>query len=253
MIMKTVMITGASAGIGAACARKFAEAGYRLVLFARRTQKLSALVADLALNYGVEVFGTTMDVRDRNQVKQVLSNLPAPFDAPDILINNAGLASGLDPVQEGDINDWEVMIDTNIKGLLYVTREISPRMVKRGSGHIINIGSVAGKEVYPSGNVYCASKYAVDALTKGMRIDLLPHGIRVSQISPGMVETEFSAVRFHGDQQRAAQVYAGYAPLIAEDIADAVYYMATLPERVCINDLWIMPTTQANSYLKVKK
>jgi 3-hydroxy acid dehydrogenase / malonic semialdehyde reductase len=253
MIMKTVMITGASAGIGAACARKFAEAGYRLVLFARRTQKLSALVANLAMDYEVEVFGATLDVRDRKQVKQVLSELPPPFDAPDILINNAGLASGLDPVQAGDINDWEAMIDTNIKGLLYVTREISPRMVARGSGHIINIGSVAGKEVYPNGNVYCASKYAVDALTKGMRIDLLPHGIRVSQISPGMVETEFSAVRFHGDQQRAAEVYAGYAPLKAEDIADAVYYMATLPKRVCINDLWIMPTSQANSYLKVKK
>jgi 3-hydroxy acid dehydrogenase/malonic semialdehyde reductase len=253
MMMKTVLITGASAGIGAACARKFASSGYRLTLLARRSEKLASLVSELTQEFGVEVFGTALDVRERAAVEEVLAHIPQPFNKPDILINNAGLASGLDPIQSGDIDDWERMIDTNVKGLLYVTRAISPDMAARGSGHIINIGSVAGKEVYPNGNVYCATKYAVDALTKGMRVDLLPHGIRVSQISPGLVETEFSKVRFHGDEARAAQVYEGFDPLLAADIADAAYYIATLPERVCINDLWIMPTTQANSYLKVPK
>jgi 3-hydroxy acid dehydrogenase / malonic semialdehyde reductase len=249
---QTVLITGASAGIGAACAEVFAKAGYRLVLMSRRTELLSNLLERLVFDYDIEAFGTSVDVRDHKQVEHALQHLPAPFDHIDILINNAGLASGLDPIQDGKLFDWERMIDTNIKGLLYVSRLVSKGMVARGSGHIINLGSVAGKEVYPNGNVYCATKHAVDALTKGMRLDLLPHGIRVSQISPGMVETEFSKVRFHGDEARAEQVYAGYAPLQAMDVAEAIYYMATVPPHVCINDMWIMPTTQANSYLKIK-
>lgn len=249
---QTVLITGASAGIGAACAEAFAKAGYRLVLVSRRTELLAALVGRLAIDYDVEVLGSTLDVRDAAAVATFVNQLPAPFDAIDILINNAGLASGLDPIHEGKLFDWERMIDTNIKGLLYVSRLVSKGMVARKKGHIINLGSVAGREVYPQGNVYCATKHAVDALSKGMRLDLLPHGIRVSQISPGMVETEFSTVRFHGDADRAQQVYEGYQPLQAADVAAAVFYMATVPPHVCINDMWIMPTTQANSYVKIK-
>lgn len=249
---KTVLITGATSGIGLACAEVFAKAGYRLVLTGRRETLLADLTARLALDYDVEVFGTVLDVRNAAAVAATIEGLPSPFDVIDILINNAGLAAGLSPLHQGDLLDWEQMIDTNVKGLLYVSRAVSRRMVERGSGHIINLGSVAGKEVYPNGNVYCATKHAVDALTKGMRQEFLPHGIRVSQISPGMVETEFSLVRFHGDADRAKAVYEGYAPLQASDIADAIFYMATVPAHVCINDLWIMPTTQANSYLKVK-
>ncbi|MCH8555290.1 MAG: SDR family NAD(P)-dependent oxidoreductase [Schleiferiaceae bacterium] len=249
---KTVFITGATAGIGAAIAKKFAAAGHRLVICGRREERLSSLTAKLALDYSVEAFAFPLDVRNVEQVKEAIANIPSPFADIDILVNNAGLASGLSPIQEGELLDWERMIDTNIKGLLYVTREIAPLMVSKKSGHIINIGSIAGKEVYPQGNVYCATKHAVDALTKGMRLDLLPHNIRVSQISPGMVETEFSNVRFHGDTERAAAVYEGYNPLTAEDIADATFYIANVPPHVCINDLWIMPTTQANSYTKVK-
>lgn len=249
---KTVLITGATSGIGLACAEVFAKSGYRLVLTGRRTTLLSDLVARLAMDFDVEVFGVALDVRHADEVAAAIGSLPPPFDVIDILINNAGLAAGLAPLHQGDLLDWERMIDTNIKGLLYMSRAVSRGMVERGSGHIINLGSVAGKEVYPNGNVYCATKHAVDALTKGMRQEFLPHGIRVSQISPGMVETEFSLVRFHGDSERAQAVYEGYNPLQAADIADAIFYMATVPPHVNINDLWIMPTTQANSYLKVK-
>ena len=189
------------------------------------------------------------DVRDRADVERAIASLPEEWRAIDLLVNNAGLAAGMDPVQQGDPEDWERMLDTNVKGLLWVTRAVVPGMIERGRGHIINIGSTAGKEVYPRGNVYCASKHAVDALTKGLRIDLLPHGIKVTQIAPGLAETEFSLVRFHGDADKAKQVYQGLEPLHPEDIAELVHYAASLPAHVCINDLVVTCVAQANSCL----
>ena len=188
-------------------------------------------------------------MRDRADVERAIASLPEEWRAIDLLVNNAGLAAGMDPVQQGDPDDWERMLDTNVKGLLWVTRAVVPGMIERGRGHIINIGSTAGKEVYPRGNVYCASKHAVDALTKGLRIDLLPHGIKVTQIAPGLAETEFSLVRFHGDADKAKQVYQGLEPLHPEDIAELVQYAASLPAHVCINDLVVTCVAQANSYL----
>jgi NADP-dependent 3-hydroxy acid dehydrogenase YdfG len=250
---KTALITGATAGIGEAIAAKFAQNGYHLILTGRRKELLDKVSRHLSDKYGVETLPLCFDVRNLEEVEQHLGQLPTEWQAVDVLVNNAGLAVGLSSVQEGAIDDWERMIDTNIKGLLYVTRTVAPLMIKRRQGHIFNIGSIAGKEVYPNGNVYCATKHAVDALSKAMRMDLLPHNIRVTQICPGAAETEFSVVRFKGDRQRADNVYKGFEPLHAEDIADVVYFAAALPVHVNINDLVIMPTAQASMTVWNKK
>ncbi len=247
MAIKTILITGASAGIGEASALKMAELGHRLILTGRRKQSLDLLAAELAKKYGTESLVLSFDVRNREEVNQNLGQLPDDWNSIDVLINNAGLAAGLDFVDEASLNDWDQMIDTNIKGLLYVTRVISPGMVQRKKGHIINIGSIAGKEVYSKGSVYCATKHAVDALTRGMRQDLLPHRIKVSAIHPGAVETEFSLVRFKGDQEKAKSVYIGFEPLIAKDIAEAIEFVISRPDHVNIDDLLIMPSAQASA------
>lgn len=244
---KIAFITGASAGIGEACAIAFAREGYDLLLAARRLNRLEMLSEHLTQQYGIETHLLTLDVRNAEDVFSTFSNLPSEWQQVDVLVNNAGLSQGLDPIHEGDIGDWDRMIDTNIKGLLYVTRAVTPIMAARKTGHIINIGSIAGKEVYPNGNVYCATKHAVDALTKGMRIDLLDKQIRVTAIHPGMVETEFSEVRFKGDRERAAAVYKNLEPLVADDVADAVWFAASRPKHVNINEMVIMPTIQANA------
>ena len=244
---KTVFITGATSGIGKACAQVFAQNHHNLIICGRRSQLLQELGKELVGQYGIKVLTLDFDVRKRFEVEKSLKYLKDEWLNIDILINNAGLAAGFGPIQEGNIDDWERMIDSNIKGLLYVTRYISPLMVERKQGHIINIGSVAGREAYPNGNVYCATKYAVDSLSKAMRIDLLPYNIKVTQIAPGAAETEFSLVRFKGDVEKASNVYKGFTPLKAEDIANVVYYTTTLPAHVNINDLLIMPTAQATA------
>jgi len=250
---KTVLITGATSGIGEATAVRFAKASDRLILTGRRKEKLELLSVHLAGMYGVEVLPLCFDVRVKSEVMSHLGNLPEDWKKIDILVNNAGLAVGLGHIDEGDTDDWDRMIDTNIKGLLYVTRAVSPGMAERGSGHIINISSIAGKDVYENGSVYCASKYAVDALSKAMRIDLLKHGIKVTNIAPGMAETEFSLVRFKGDSVKAASVYTGIEPLKSEDIAAVIFYCTTLPDHVCINDLVITPKAQANAFYSHRK
>lgn len=242
---KIALITGATSGIGAACADTFAAEGYDLILVARRENLLDTQAQQLNEKYGVKIKKLIADVRDKENINYVLDTLAAEWKNVDVLVNNAGLSQGLDPIDKGDTNDWDTMIDTNVKGLLYVTKVVSGWMVERKQGHIINIGSIAGKEVYPNGNVYCATKHAVDALSKGMRIDLLQHNIKVTQINPGMVETEFSIVRFKGDENRAKKVYDGLEPLIAQDIADAIWYVVSRPAHVNINDMLIMPTAQA--------
>lgn len=250
---KTVLITGATSGIGEATAIKFAEATCRLIITGRRKDRINDLTEHLVQEYGIDVLPLCFDVRDIRQVEKCLGNLPEEWQKIDILVNNAGLAAGLGHIDEGDRDDWDRMIDTNVKGLLYVTRTIVPGMVSRQSGHIINISSIAGKEVYENGGVYCASKHAVDALSKGMRIDLLKHGIRVTNIAPGMVETEFSLVRFRGDRERADAVYKGIRALKGEDVAEVIFYCASLPAHVCINDLVITPTAQAGVNHSVRK
>jgi len=227
-----------------AIARKFASEGINLIISARREERLQALADELKSKFGIAVHTLVLDVRNREDVLQQIGQLPAALQNIDILINNAGLASGLGPMHEGDIDDWEKMIDTNVKGLLYVSRAIAPLMKVREKGLIINIGSIAGKEVYANGNVYCATKHAVDALSKAMRIELSAFGVKVGQICPGAVETEFSVVRFHGDKERADKVYEGFDNLLAEDIADAAWFMASRPAHVNINDMVIMPTAQ---------
>lgn len=244
--MKTVFITGASSGIGYACAEVFAKEKYNLLLASRRVDRLHAMATDLQNKYGVKIHTVGLDVRDKSLVNKMWEELPAQWKNVDILINNAGLSQGLDPIHQGNTEDWDKMIDTNVKGLLYVTRLVSAVMQERKSGHIINIGSIAGKEVYPNGNVYCASKHAVDALTKAMRIDLLPYNIKVSSVDPGAVETEFSIVRFKGDQERAKKVYEGFTPLTAEDVAETIWFVASRPPHVNVNDLLLMPTAQAS-------
>lgn len=244
---KVVLITGATAGIGEACAHKFAAAGCRLIITGRRNDRLANLEKVLKEQYAIEVLVRCFDVRNREETLQQLNNLPDAFEQVDVLINNAGLASGFGPIQDGDFEDWDRMIDTNVKGLLNVSKVIMQGMVSRKKGHIINIASIAGKEAYPNGNVYCASKHAVDALSKTMRIDLLPHGIRVTNIAPGMAETEFSLVRFHGDAGRAANVYKGIEPLTGKDIAEVVFFTAALPENINLNDIVITPRFQANA------
>jgi NADP-dependent 3-hydroxy acid dehydrogenase YdfG len=241
------LITGATAGIGQAAAIRFASEGYDVIATGRRNERLSELKEFLETTYHQRVLTLCFDVRNREAVESTLNQLPEEWRMIDVLVNNAGLASGLAPIQDGDVNDWEKMIDTNIKGLLYVTHAVASGMKERRSGHIINLSSIAGKEAYPNGNVYCGTKHAVEAIGKGMRMDLLPYGIKVTQICPGAVETEFSVVRFHGDKDRADQVYAGFEPLHAEDIADAIFYAASLPPHVNINDMLIMPTAQANA------
>lgn len=247
MFMKTALITGATSGIGKACAHLFAQQGYQLVLVARREEKLKEVAKHLADKYAIEIQTLIADVRDNSVLKEVFESLPEDWKQIDVLINNAGLSQGLDPIQNGDTNDWDTMIDTNVKGLLYVTKIVSNWMIAAKKGHIINIGSIAGKEVYPNGNVYCATKHAVDALNKGMRLDLLPHGIKVTAINPGMVETEFSVVRFKGDEDKAKKVYEGLEPLLAQDIADAIWFAVSRPAHVNINDMLIMPTAQASA------
>ncbi|MBN2665480.1 MAG: SDR family NAD(P)-dependent oxidoreductase [Bacteroidales bacterium] len=249
---KTIMVTGATAGFGRAIAEKFAENGYRVLITGRRKERLLELEKELTAT-GTEVLSLNFDVRDIAAVKANVENLPSEWKNIDILVNNAGLAVGLSHIDDGDTDDWDRMIDTNVKGLLYVTRTVSPLMIAHGGGHIFNISSIAGKEVYENGNVYCASKHAVDALSKAMRIDLLKHGIKVTNIAPGMAETEFSIVRFKGDREKADAVYKGVKALTAEDIAEVIYFCATLPEHVCINDLTITPSQQASAgYLNRK-
>jgi NADP-dependent 3-hydroxy acid dehydrogenase YdfG len=245
----TVLITGASSGIGAACARAFAAAGARLVLAARRGDRLEELAGELRAAHGTESHLVTLDVRDLGVVAHAFGDLPHPWSEIDVLVNNAGLSRGLEPIQEGETRDWDEMIDTNVKGLLYTTRSVLPGMVERRRGHVINIGSTAGHEVYPGGAVYCATKHAVNAITQGLRIDLLGTDVRVTTVDPGMVETNFSVVRFHGDRDRAAQVYRGLQPLTADDIADVVLYAATRPPHVNIDEVILRPTAQATSTL----
>jgi 3-hydroxy acid dehydrogenase/malonic semialdehyde reductase len=244
---KIALITGATAGIGQACAHVFAREGYNLILTGRRLDRLEKLAGELNEKYNVEVAVSSFDVRNRDQVIENLESLPAKWKKVNVLVNNAGLSLGLDPIQNGSYDDWDTMIDTNVKGLLYVSRVVSNWMIENGYGHIINLGSIAGKEVYANGNVYCATKHAVDALNKGMRIDLLPHGIKVTAVHPGAVETEFSEVRFKGDKERAKKVYEGFEPLAALDIAETIWFVASRPAHVNINDLVVMPTAQATA------
>lgn len=244
-----VLITGASSGIGAACARAFAAEGAHLILAARRGERIAAAAGQLRAEYGSETLPLALDVRDQAQVAEALGDLPERWAAVDILVNNAGLSRGLDKLYEGALSDWDEMIDTNVKGLLYVTRAVLPGMVARGRGHVINTGSIAGHEPYPGGNVYCASKAAVAMLNKTLRLDLLGTGVRVTLLEPGMVETEFSAVRFHGNTARAAKTYQGLQPLSAEDIADAVVWAATRPPHVNVESIVLFPTAQASATL----
>ena len=244
---KIALITGATTGIGNATAHKLANNNYNLIITGRRKDLLDAVKKELGIKYKCDVLTLNFDVRDPKQVEETIDNLSESWKKIDVLVNNAGLAAGLNPVQSGDLEDWDQMVDTNVKGLLYITRKVSPLMIENGHGHIINISSVAAKEVYENGNVYCATKHAVDALTKGMRIDLLKHNIKVTSIAPGAVDTEFSLVRFKGDSERAAKVYEGFTPLFAEDIAEAILFAVTRPAHVNINDMLIMPTAQANA------
>jgi 3-hydroxy acid dehydrogenase / malonic semialdehyde reductase len=245
---RLALITGASSGIGAACARRFAAAGAHLVLWARRRDRLERLGTELG-RHGVTVRIAAVDVRDRAAVTREAQALVGAQAVPDILLNNAGLASGLAKVQEGDPDDWDRMIDTNVKGLLYVTRALLPHMIARGHGHVVNLGSTAGHQVYPMGNVYNATKFAVRALTEAINLDVAGTPIRVSAVDPGYVETEFSEVRFHGDKAKAKAVYQGFRALTAEDIADLIYYIVDLPEHVNITDVIIVPTAQRNIYV----
>jgi len=241
---KTIMITGATSGFGRATAVKFAKHGYNLILTGRRKERLSELEKDL-IPYNINILTLNFDVRNKAEVETAIKNLPGEWKNIDILINNAGLAVGLSHIDDGDTDDWDRMIDTNVKGLLYVTRAVAPLMVERREGHIFNISSIAGKDIYENGNVYCASKSAVDSLSKAMRIDLLKHNIKVTNIAPGMAETEFSLVRFKGDKEEADAVYRGVEALTAVDIAEIIFFCATLPAHVCVNDLAVTPTQQA--------
>ena len=243
---KTIFITGATSGFGKAAAILFAENGHNLVLTGRRKDRLERLAGDLKKKHNISVVTLCFDVRSNNEVVHAIEGLGDK--KIDVLVNNAGLASGLNKIQDGSLEDWEKMIDTNVKGLLYVSKAIMPLMIENKKGHIINIGSTAGKEAYKNGNVYCASKHAVDAISKSMRIDLLEYGIKVTQICPGAAETEFSEVRLHGDVEGAKKVYDGYTPMSAEDVASIIYYVTTLPDNLCVNDLVVTSLAQANSF-----
>jgi NADP-dependent 3-hydroxy acid dehydrogenase YdfG len=250
---KIALVTGATAGIGVATAEILAGNGYNLIITGRRKELLDKLKNELGVKFKSDVLVLNFDIRDRGQTEAAIDHLPKAWENIDVLINNAGLAAGLAPIHEGSVDDWDQMIDTNIKGLLYITRKVALLMSKRGSGHIVNISSIAAKEVYENGNVYCATKHAVDALTKGMRIDLVKRNIKVTSIAPGMVETEFSLVRFKGDKARADKVYEGLIPLSADDVAEAVWFVISRPPHVNINDMLIMPTAQANITHVVRK
>ena len=247
------LITGVTSGIGKSSAEIFAKNSYDLIITGRRKDRLEKLSDDLQTKFKIKVLLLNFDVRNLIEVEKQLSSIGKEWEKIDVLINNAGLASGLSAIQDGDIHDWETMIDTNVKGLLYVTRQIAPLMIQNGKGHIINVASLAGKQTYPKGNVYCATKFAVDALSQSMRIDMLEHGIRVTNIAPGLVETEFSLVRFHGNAERAKQTYANFQPLTADDIAEIIFWTASRPAHVNINDIVITPTAQANAYLVHRK
>ena len=248
---KVVLITGATSGIGEATARAFAKEGHKIIITGRRAERLEALKAELEEQCGATILPLSFDVRSEEECNCAIANLPEEFAEIDILVNNAGLASGLEHLNEGASEDWNAMIDTNVKGLLYITRAVSNRMIKRGAGgHIVNLGSTAGTQVYENGNVYCATKHAVHALSHGMRIDLLRHRIRVTEIRPGMVETEFSVVRFHGDKGRADGVYKGLKPLTGADIAEAIVWATSQPSHVNISEIVLTPTAQADSYYK---
>ncbi|MDI6739919.1 MAG: SDR family oxidoreductase [Candidatus Edwardsbacteria bacterium] len=243
----TVLITGASSGIGQACAEAFANKGARLIVAARRSDRIRQLAKKLERKHHVDVHWVKLDVRDRVRVRQAIEGLPKIWRAIDILVNNAGLSRGLEKIHEADLRDWEEMIDTNVKGLLYVTRAVMPGMIARNRGHIVNIGSVAGHEVYPGGSVYCATKHSVKALNKAMRLDAFGTDVRVTGVDPGLVETEFSLVRFHGDRERAGRVYQGMRPLSAGDVACAVVWACERPGHVNIENMIIMPTGQASA------
>jgi 3-hydroxy acid dehydrogenase / malonic semialdehyde reductase len=251
-MQKIVFISGATSGIGEAAAIKFANNQFDVIITGRRSERLISLAEKITKETSAKVLSLVFDVRKNKEVVVAVNSIPAEWKKIDVLVNNAGLALGFDPLNEGNPEDWDIMIDTNIKGLLYLTHAVSPLMVSVGHGHIINIGSVAGREVYPNGNVYCATKSAVDSLTKGTRMDLLKYGIKVTQVAPGAVETEFAEVRFSGDKQRAGNVYKGYTPLCAEDIAGVIFYVASLPPHVNINDILVMPTAQASAMLMHK-
>ena len=244
--MPIVLVTGATAGFGRAIALKFAENGYDVIITGRREERLISLKNEIETNYKRKVASLCFDVRNSDDVAAALNSLSGDWKKVDVLVNNAGLAQGLSTIQEGNLDDWNTMIDTNVKGLLYVSRIVLPWLIANGKGHVINIGSVAGKYAYPKGNVYCASKHAVDAISKSMRIDMLPYGIRVTAINPGAAETEFSLVRFKGDEDRAKQAYLGYVPLSADDIADIAWFAASRPAHVVLNDIIVTPLAQAS-------
>jgi 3-hydroxy acid dehydrogenase / malonic semialdehyde reductase len=245
---KTILITGATSGIGKACAETFAAAGWRLIITGRRQERLAQVKTDLATRFGAAVITLCFDVQQKADVFAAVASIPESWQQIDVLLNNSGLALGRDYFDEADIDDWDTMLNTNVHGLVYMSRAVLPLMSQQRKGHIINIGSTAGKEVYEKGNMYCATKHAVDAISKAMRIDLLRHNIKVTALHPGAAETEFSQVRFKGDEEKAAAVYQGYAPLQASDIANTVFYCASLPEHVCINDIVMTCTQQANSF-----
>ncbi|MDD5569778.1 MAG: SDR family oxidoreductase [Bacteroidales bacterium] len=250
---KIVLITGATSGFGKSSAFKFAENKYDLIITGRRKELLTKVAGDIKENFNVKVLTLNFDVRNLKEVENAIKSLPAEWQKIDVLVNNAGLSAGLSPFDECDIDDWERMIDTNVKGLLYVTKCVAPLMIKNSSGHIINISSIAGKETYLNGNVYCASKSAVDTLSKAMRVDLLKHNIKVTNISPGAAETEFSIVRFHGDKEKAGNVYKGYTPLTPDDVADTVFYAASRPANVNIAEITITPLAQGSAFYYNKK
>lgn len=249
---KIIFISGATSGFGKACALRFAKEGYDVIITGRRKERLAGLQKEIESTFNQKVLPLCFDVQKRKDVFAAVESIPAEWKKIDVLINNAGLAAGRDLFDEADLDDWDAMIDTNVKGLLYISKAIIPLLIQQGNGYIINIGSVAGKEVYERGNVYCASKFAVDAISKSMRIDLLRHQIRVTNISPGAAETEFSLVRFKGDADKADAMYKGYKPLTADDIAELCYYCTSLPPHVCINELEVTCIAQANSYYTLK-
>lgn len=242
---KVVFVTGATSGIGRSCAFRFAESGYNVIIAGRRVDRLAEVETELKKRFNVEVYSMVLDVRNREDVNLAIDRIPVQFHSIDVLINNAGLALDLSLFNDANQDDWDRMIDTNVKGLLNVSKAVVPIFIQQGRGHIINIGSIAGREVYPKGNVYCASKAAVDSISKAMRMDLLQHAIKVTQIAPGAVETEFSLVRFNGDEDKASAVYKGFEPLHPDDVAEVAWYAASLPPHVNINDLLLMPTAQA--------
>ncbi len=247
-----VLVTGATSGFGEACAEKFAANGYDVIITGRRKERLEKIKIRLEKKHAIKILALEFDVRVKKQVFAAFENIPEEWKKIDILINNAGLAAGRDFFEEASLDDWETMIDTNVKGLIYVSRAVLPFMIKQKKGHIINIGSTAGKEVYEKGNIYCATKFSVDAISKAMRIDLLRHFLKVTAIHPGAAETEFSMIRFKGNKEQAQKVYEGYTPLTAENIADIIFYCATLPQHVCINELIVTPLAQANSFYLYK-